>query len=304
MTAAMFAPSWKAPSEVAPSPNRATATASDALQPEAPGQPCRVRDVGRDRHADRRDVHLVGAPPAGRMAAPPLQDRRRRQPAQEPDRRLAVAREDPVAHARARAPRRPGSPRGPGRWRTCRSAPGGGRRPSARRTSGAGRASDGSRATRRRRARRAAGRARRRPRSRGSALPRRAPCCIPEVKQRFCFGVKRPLVAKLSQTAILRHSAGHVGSRQVRRRARPHGADVRGRDRAPDRGDRARRAAHRRAAPRTRALSPSSSASRSRRSARRSACSSCPASSRCGAGSRAGSSSPPTSSRRSRSSPP
>ena len=73
--------------------DRAGVLAAQAL---APGEPGRVRDVRRDRDADRRDVVLGGVPPARRMAAPPRQHRRRRHPAQEPDRRLAVAREDPV----------------------------------------------------------------------------------------------------------------------------------------------------------------------------------------------------------------
>ncbi len=59
---------------------------------------------------------------------------------------------------------------------------------------------------------------------------------------------RRPATDPASPATILRDSAGHVGSRQVRRRARPHGADVRGRDRAPDRGDRARWPSHRGAA--------------------------------------------------------
>src|SRR5579884_2199476 len=66
------------------------------LQLLPPGEAGRVRHVRPHRHADRRDVPLERVPPAGRMSAPPLQDRRRRQAAHEPDRRLAVAREDPV----------------------------------------------------------------------------------------------------------------------------------------------------------------------------------------------------------------
>ena len=73
--------------------DRAGVLAAQAL---APGEPRRVRDVGRDRDADRRDVVLGRIPPAGRMAPPPGQHRRRPHPAQEPDGRLAVAREDPV----------------------------------------------------------------------------------------------------------------------------------------------------------------------------------------------------------------
>ena len=55
-----------------------------------------MRDVRRDRDADRRDVVVGRVPPARRVAAPPLQDRARRHSPQQPDRRLAVAREDPV----------------------------------------------------------------------------------------------------------------------------------------------------------------------------------------------------------------
>ena len=68
-----------------------------SLQLQAPGEPCGVRDLRRDRDADRRDVHVLRVPPAGRMPAPPLEDRGGRQAAQQPDRRVAVAREDPVA---------------------------------------------------------------------------------------------------------------------------------------------------------------------------------------------------------------
>ena len=67
-----------------------------AAQPLPPGEPGRVRHLGRDRDADRGEVVVGGVPPAGRVPAPPGEDRRRRHPAQEPDRRLAVAREDPV----------------------------------------------------------------------------------------------------------------------------------------------------------------------------------------------------------------
>ena len=67
-----------------------------ALQLLAPGEPGRVRDLRRDRHADRGDVVVGRIPPAGRMTAPPVEDRGRRQAAQQPDRRFAVAREDPV----------------------------------------------------------------------------------------------------------------------------------------------------------------------------------------------------------------
>ena len=97
MTAAMFAPSWNAPSEVAPSPNSATATASDPLSrsPQASPAACGTCvAIGTQIDATFTSSR---APPAGRVAPPPLEDRRGRQPAQEPDRRLAVAREDPVA---------------------------------------------------------------------------------------------------------------------------------------------------------------------------------------------------------------
>ena len=67
-----------------------------AFQLLPPGEAGRVRDVGPDRDADRRDVVVRRVPPAGRMAAPPGEHGRRRHPAQQPDRRLAVAREDPV----------------------------------------------------------------------------------------------------------------------------------------------------------------------------------------------------------------
>ena len=67
--------------------------AAQLLPPREPG---RVRHVRRDRDADRRDVVVGRVPPARRMPAPPLEDHARRHPAQEPDRGLAVAREDPV----------------------------------------------------------------------------------------------------------------------------------------------------------------------------------------------------------------
>ena len=56
-----------------------------------------MRNVGADRDADRGDVVVLRVPPARRMPTPPRQHRRRRHPAQESDRRLAVRREDPVA---------------------------------------------------------------------------------------------------------------------------------------------------------------------------------------------------------------
>ena len=67
-----------------------------ALELLAPREAGGVRDVRRDRHADRGDPVLGRVPPAGRMAPPPVEDGARRNPAQQPDRRLAVAREDPV----------------------------------------------------------------------------------------------------------------------------------------------------------------------------------------------------------------
>ena len=67
-----------------------------ALQLLPPREPGGVRHVRRDRDADRRDVVVGRVPPAGGMAAPPVQDRRGRDPAQQSDRALAVAREDPV----------------------------------------------------------------------------------------------------------------------------------------------------------------------------------------------------------------
>src|SRR5688572_20024576 len=67
-----------------------------AAQPLPPCEAGRVRDLRPDRHADRGDVVVGRVPPAGRVAAPPGEDRRRGQPAEEADRRLAVAREDPV----------------------------------------------------------------------------------------------------------------------------------------------------------------------------------------------------------------
>ena len=68
-----------------------------ALQRRPPRVADGVRYVRRDRDADRRDAVLLRVPPARRMAAPPGEDGRDGHPAQEPDRRLAVAREDPVA---------------------------------------------------------------------------------------------------------------------------------------------------------------------------------------------------------------
>ena len=55
-----------------------------------------MRHMRRDRHADRGDVVVGRVPPAGRVAAPPRQHRGRRHSAQQADRRLAIAREDPV----------------------------------------------------------------------------------------------------------------------------------------------------------------------------------------------------------------
>ena len=99
ITAARFTPSWNSPSLVAPSPKNAIATAFSprSFLPHASPAACGTwLAIGT---ADRRDVPVGGVPPAGRMAAPPLQDRLDRQPAHEPDRRLAIRREDPVVVA-------------------------------------------------------------------------------------------------------------------------------------------------------------------------------------------------------------
>ncbi len=74
-----------------------------ALEPLAPGEARGVRDVGRDRDADRGDPVLGGVPPAVRVPAPPGEHRRDRDPAQKADRRLAVGREDPVALVEGRS---------------------------------------------------------------------------------------------------------------------------------------------------------------------------------------------------------
>ena len=78
---------------VAEERQRARALSTQSLPPRQPGG---MRHLGRDRDADRREVVVGGVPPAGGVPAPPGEDRRRRHAAQEPDRRLAVAREDPV----------------------------------------------------------------------------------------------------------------------------------------------------------------------------------------------------------------
>ena len=148
----------------------------------------------------------------------------------------------------------------------------------------------------------AAGRARRRSRTRAQALLDEGGASHPEVKQRFSFAVKSRERSALGtcllrkgrhrQTAQLvvpgdanpaRLHATCPGRRPVRRRAGPRDADVRGRDRAPDRGDRAGQPPHRRPPPERGRARRSSSGSRSRRSARRCACSSSPGSSRCAA---------------------
>src|SRR4051795_3267413 len=67
-----------------------------ALQLLAPGDAGGVRDVGRDRHADRGDAVVRRIPPPGGMTPPPVENGARRHPAQQPDRRLAIAGEDPV----------------------------------------------------------------------------------------------------------------------------------------------------------------------------------------------------------------
>ena len=134
MTAAKLAPSWNAPSEVAPSPKNASAHALFALQPRAPGEPDGVRDVGGDRHGDRRERYSRGSHQPAGWPAPPREHDLGRHPAEEPDRRLAIGGEDPVLVGEGVVRRPPASPRGPRRSRTCRSGPGGGRRASARRT--------------------------------------------------------------------------------------------------------------------------------------------------------------------------
>ena len=96
MTAAKFAPSWNAPSLVAPSPKNTIAHAGSPFSFFPHASPAACGTCVRDRHADRRDVVVGRVPPPRRMAAPPVQDRRGRHAAQEPDRRLAIAREDPV----------------------------------------------------------------------------------------------------------------------------------------------------------------------------------------------------------------
>src|SRR5579884_4135510 len=68
-----------------------------ALQLLATGKPGSVGDLRPDRHADRGDPVLRRVPPAGRMAPPPVQHGARRHPSEQPDRRLPVAREDPVS---------------------------------------------------------------------------------------------------------------------------------------------------------------------------------------------------------------
>ena len=128
---------------------RATsATRSSPLSAEPHAKPDGVRDLRRDRDADRRDVELGGVPPPGRVPAPPREHRRDRHPAQEPDGRLAVAPGRSSRDPRARTPIPPASPRGSRRSRTCRSVPAGGRRPSARRTSAGGRGRDTARSGR------------------------------------------------------------------------------------------------------------------------------------------------------------
>ena len=78
---------------VAEEHDRARALALQLLAPRKAGG---VRDLRRDRNADRCDVVVGRVPPARGMPAPPAQDGLGRHSAQERDRRLAVAREDPV----------------------------------------------------------------------------------------------------------------------------------------------------------------------------------------------------------------
>ncbi len=70
-----------------------------AAQLLPPGQPGGVGHVCRDRDADRRDVPVGRAPPAGRMPAPPLENRLCGHAAHEPDRALTIRRKDPVVVA-------------------------------------------------------------------------------------------------------------------------------------------------------------------------------------------------------------
>ena len=78
------------------------------------------------------------------------------------------------------------------------------------------------------------------------------------------------------RTAILRDSTGHVGSCQVRGRARPYGADVRVCDRAPHGGDRAGGPPHRRPPPERGRARRAAGISKPDTPARRSACWSSP----------------------------
>ena len=73
--------------------DRARTLTAQLLAPREPGG---MRHVGADRDADRGDAPVQRVPPACWMAAPPREDRRGRHPAQQADRRLAVAGEDPV----------------------------------------------------------------------------------------------------------------------------------------------------------------------------------------------------------------
>ena len=96
VTAARFAPSWNEPSEVAPSPKYAIAQAFSPRSFLPHASPAACGTCVADRDADRGDVVVGRVPPAGGVAAPPGQHGRGGHPAQEPDRRLAVAGEDPV----------------------------------------------------------------------------------------------------------------------------------------------------------------------------------------------------------------
>src|SRR5207244_11190498 len=67
-----------------------------AFQLLAHGESGGVRDMRPDRHADRGYAELGRVPPASRMAAPPMENGARRDPAQQPYCRLAIARKDPI----------------------------------------------------------------------------------------------------------------------------------------------------------------------------------------------------------------
>src|SRR5215218_213452 len=78
---------------VAEEHERAGTLATQLLPPRQPGG---MRDMSPDRNADRGDVVIERVPPAGRVTPPPGEHRRGGHPAEEPDRRLPIARENPV----------------------------------------------------------------------------------------------------------------------------------------------------------------------------------------------------------------